>query len=320
MIKVATIQFQHKPGDKRYNLERIESFCIEAAEQGVQLIAFPEMCISGYWHVRNLNAGQIEALAEPVPDGPSSARLKEMSVRHGMTIGAGLVEAGEDGAFYNTYAVYMPDGRVEKHRKLHCFISEHMASGNTFTVFDTPMGVRIGVLICYDNNIVENARIMGLKGVDVLLAPHQTGGTNSRSPYGMKRIDTALWDQRDSNPERIEAEFRGPKGREWLMRWLPSRAHDNGMFILFSNGVGTDDDEVRTGNAMIIDCYGRIINETGKPADAMVVGELDLELLPLCTGRRWMRARRTDLYSEIAASQENVVDAREARFSTMPTG
>jgi len=319
MIKAATTQFQHKPGDKQYNLERIESFCKEGAEEGVQLIAFPEMCISGYWHVRNLSAKQVGELAESVPDGPSCVRLKELSARYNLIIGAGLIEVGEDGAFYNTYAVCMPDGRIEKHRKLHCFISEHMASGDSFTVFDTPLGVRIGVLICYDNNIVENARMMGLKGVDVLMAPHQTGGTNSRSPFGMKRIDIALWDQRHTHPEQIEAEFNGPKGRGWLMRWLPSRAHDNGMFILFSNGVGIDDDEVRTGNAMIIDCYGRIINETSKAADALVVGELDLDLLPLSTGRRWMRARRTDLYGDLTAKKGTEVGAREARFSTAPT-
>jgi predicted amidohydrolase len=43
------------------------------------------------------------------------------------------------------------------------------------------------------------------------------------------------------------------------MRWLPSRAHDNGMFLIFSNGIGPDDDEIRTGNAMILDPYGEII-------------------------------------------------------------
>ena len=42
------------------------------------------------------------------------------------------------------------------------------------------------------------------------------------------------------------------------MRWLPARAHDNGIFLVFSNGVGVDDDEVRTGNAMVIDPYGRV--------------------------------------------------------------
>ena len=61
------------------------------------------------------------------------------------------------------------------------------------------------------------------------------------------------------------------------MRWLPARAHDNGLFVLFSNGVGRDDDEVRTGNAMILDPYGRIVAETPVPAEAVVVADLDLD-------------------------------------------
>ena len=78
------------------------------------------------------------------------------------------------------------------------------------------------------------------------------------------------------------------------MRWLPSRAHDNGLFLIFSNGVGVDDDEIRTGNAMILDPYGRILAETCAADDAMVVADLDPALLDGCTGRKWMRARRPD--------------------------
>ena len=99
----------------------------------------------------------------------------------------------------------------------------------------------------------------------------------------MGLIDPELWHNRMQNPAAIEAEFQGPKGRGWLMRWLPSRAHDNGLFLIFSNGVGLDDDEVRTGNGMIIDCYGRILNETWKAEDAMVVAELDMSLQDACT-------------------------------------
>src|SRR5262249_14325033 len=158
-----------------------------------------------------------------------------------------------------------------------------------YTVFDTPDGVRVGVLICWDNNLVENARATALLGADVLIAPHQTGGCDSRSPQAMGLIDPVLWERRETDPAAIEAEVRGPKGGGWLLRWLPSRAHDNGMFILFSNGVGEDDGEVRTGNAMIIDPYGRILAETWKAQDALVIADLDLGLLPLSTGRRWIR-------------------------------
>ncbi len=130
----------------------------------------------------------------------------------------------------------------------------------------------------------------------------------------MKRIDVKLWENRKSDPEAIEAELKGPNGRGWLMRWLPSRAHDNGMFIVFSNGVGIDDDEVRTGNAMIIDPYGRILAETGKAGDDMVAADLDTDLLERSSGRRWMKGRRPDLYRDIVAINGDEVSARDARF------
>ena len=72
MIRAAAVQFNHRAGDIDYNLGRIEHFCGLAADEGVQLIAFPEICISGYWHVRKLSRAEIEALAEPVPGGPST--------------------------------------------------------------------------------------------------------------------------------------------------------------------------------------------------------------------------------------------------------
>ena len=100
---------------------------------------------------------ELVALAEPVFDGPSSQHLSTLSLLTGMTIGAGLVEIDADGTLYNTYVVAMPNGQFQRHRKLHCFISEHMTSGDDFTVFDTPHGWRVGVLICYDNNVTENA-------------------------------------------------------------------------------------------------------------------------------------------------------------------
>lgn len=319
MIKAAAVQFQHRPGDKVYNLERIRYFCERAAAEKVDLIAFPEMCVTGYWHLRNLSKADLEELAENVPDGASSRALQELAKRYGMIVGAGLIERGGDNRLYNTYVVSLPDGRCAKHRKLHVFISEHMSSGDAFTVIDTHLGFKLGVLVCWDNNLVENARITALKGADVLLAPHQTGGTASRSPFAMGRIDPALWHSRAVNPGAIEAEFRGDKGRGWLLRWLPARAHDNGMFIVFSNGVGLDDDEVRTGNAMIIDPYGRILSETWRADDAMVTAALDLSLLPMSTGRRWLRGRRPELYRELGEATGKELDPRVARFSEEPT-
>ena len=313
-IRVAAVQFEHAPGDKPANMHKIERFVAQAAVQGAAIVAFPECCLTGYWHLRHLSRAGLEALAEPVFDGPSSQRLIALAREYHITIGAGLVEVDAEGALYNTYVVAMPDGVGQRHRKLHCFVSEHMASGSAYTVFDTPHGCRAGVLTCYDNNIGENVRITALMGTEVLLAPHQTGGCRSPDPNIMGLIDRQLWDSRYADPQAIEAEFRGPKGRAWLMRWLPARAHDNGMFLIFSNGVGVDDDEVRTGNAMILDPYGRILAETWKAGDDMVVADLDASLLENSTGRRWIQTRRPELYGPLTVPTGMEQDTRAVRF------
>jgi predicted amidohydrolase len=100
------------------------------------------------------------------------------------------------------------------------------------------------------------------------------------------------------------------------MRWLPARAHDNGIFVLFANGIGPDDDEIRTGNAMILDPYGRVVAETPAPEEAVVTADLDLDLLPLATGRRWLLGRRPELYDVLTRRSGLERDPRTARHST----
>ena len=167
-----------------------------AARASVEIIAFPEMCLTGYWHVRKLSRDAVEALAEPVPDGPCTQELLRLSRDHGMTIGAGLIERGDDGRLYNSLRrrdARRPVGGPSQAARLR---AEFIVAGDRYTVFDTPHGCRVGVLICYDNNIVENARATALLGAEILLAPHQTGGCNSVSPRGMKPVDPAIWARR----------------------------------------------------------------------------------------------------------------------------
>lgn len=317
-MKVSSVQFQHRANDKAYNLKRIAYFVAEAVEAGSKLVAFPEMCICGYWHVPKLDGAELRALAEPL-SGPSISRVAELAQRHGIAIGVGFLELANDDALYNSYAVCMPDGLIHRHRKLHAWEHELISSGDSYTVFDTPWGFRAGILICWDNNLVENARVTALMGAEMLLAPHQAGGGKSVSPHGMKRIPVEKWIRRNEDPAAIEAEIRGPNGREWFMRWLPSRAHDNGMFLVFSNGVGQDEDEVRTGNAMILDPYGRILVETWRADDDMVTAEIDLELLDKCTGQRWLRGRRPELYGRLTEPNPAGLSPMAARYSEAST-
>lgn len=313
-LRAAAVQMESQAGDKEANFAKIEAYVAQAARQGVKLIVFPECCLTGYWFIRHLTRPQLENLAEPIPDGTSSRRLLALAKLYDVTIGAGLVEAAGTGFFHNSYVVALPNGDLHCHRKLQSFEHDLIKSGDRYTVFDTPYGWRLGVLICYDNNVNENGRMTALLGADVVLAPHQTGGCRTRNPYLMGLIDRQLWDNRHSRPEAIEREFRGDKGRGWLMRWLPSRAHDNGLFLIFSNGVGVDDDEIRTGNAMIIDPYGRILTETWRAGDDMVVFDLDPGLLEQATGRAWIAARRPELYGLLAERTGLERDTRKLKF------
>src|SRR6266581_3230498 len=102
--------------------------------------------------------------------------------------------------------------------------------------------------------------------------------------------------------------------RGWLMRWLPSRAHDNGMFLLFSNGIGPDDDEIRTGNAMVLDPYGDVIAESRALGDDIVVADLDASVLPTSSGRRWLRARRPELYESLTRPTGQEQETWRVRF------
>jgi predicted amidohydrolase len=313
-VRVASVQMESADGDKRSNLEKAERFAREAALRGAAMVLLPECCLTGYWFLRKLTESQVAELAEPVPEGPSCRRLLDLAARHGLSIGAGLVEAAPGPVFHNTYVVAMPDGTLVRHRKLHAFEHPAIRPGAEHTVFDTPHGFRAGLLICYDVNIVENVRIAALRGAEVLLAPHQTGGCRTRNPHLMGLIERRVWDARHEDPDAIERELRGEKGRGWLLRWLPSRAHDNGVFLVFSNGIGVDDDEIRTGNAMILDPYGRILAESAKAGDDLVVADLDAGLLEQATGRLWIQARRPELYGELAVATGRERDARQLKF------
>ena len=80
-----------------------------------------------------------------------------------------------------------------------------------------------------------------------------------------------------------------PKGREWLMKWLPSRAHDNGIYAVFSNPVGMDDDQLKNGCSMIIDPFGEIIAECRELGDCFVTATVTPEKLRNLadTGIQW---------------------------------
>lgn len=173
--EVAALQLESVAGDKDANFRKLARFAEEAKGRGVEILVAPECGLTGYWFLRHLTVPQLAALAERVPDGPMCTQLLALAAKHRMTIGAGLLEAAGGDVFHNTYVVAMPDGRLVRHRKLHAFEHPAIRAGAEHTVFDTPHGCRVGLLICYDVNILENVRIAALRGAEVLLAPSAAG-------------------------------------------------------------------------------------------------------------------------------------------------
>lgn len=295
-IRIAAVQFEYRDADKDYNLGRIVELACEAADRGAEVVSFHECCVSGYSFVQRLDRAQLLELAEPVPDGPSVRALQEVSAASGIPILAGLFERDGDEIF-NTYVCVTKEGVVARHRKLHAFVSPHLSSGNAFTVFELE-GVRCGILICYDNNICENVRATALLGAEVVFMPHVTGCLPSVMP-GRGVVDPQLWHNREADPVRLRQEFNGPKGREWLMRFLPARAWENGIYAVFSNPIGMDAGEVRNGNAMVLDPFGEVIAECHELGDDMCVALCTDEKLKQSSGRRYLRARRPELYGRL---------------------
>ena len=159
-------------------------------------------------------------------------------------------------------------------------------------------GWTCGILICYDNNIVENVRATKLLGADIIFMPHVTMCTPSSRP-GAGFVDPALWLNRFNDPTSLRIEFNGLKGREWLMKWLPARAFDNAVYAIFSNPIGMDDDQLKNGCSMILDPYGDIIAECTRLDNDIAVATLTPEKLTRAGGYRYLNARRPDLYKDI---------------------
>lgn len=305
-IRVATAQFENRDNDKSFNLERIDHLTRIAVEQGAEIVSFHECCIPAYSWVQPLSRSELQQVAEPVPDGPSTLRLIQLARKYSTVLMAGLFEIDANGDVYNCYVTVSPDGFISKFRKLHPFVNPHLSPGDSYCVIDL-LDCRIGFLICYDNNLPENVRITAMLGAEVIFMPHVTCGLPSVMP-GRGTIDRQLWENRQHDPVRLRQEFRGPKGREWLLRWLPARAWENGVYAVFSNPIGWDFDTVKPGLAMILDPFGEILAESHVLGDDIVVATLTPDKLDLASGRRYRRARRPELYDKLVEPQESVTE------------
>ena len=296
-IRISTAQFENKSGDKRYNLSVIEELTRRASVEGSDAIAFHECSVTGYTFARKLSREQLLDVCELIPDGPSVKELTRIAAKYNITVLAGLFEKDERDNIYKAYVAVNNDGLIANHRKLHPFINPNILPGDHYTVCEIK-GWKCGILICYDNNIIENVRATVMLGADIIFMPHVTMCTPSTRP-GAGFVDPKLWYNREADPTTLRQEFDGLKGRAWLMKWLPARAYDNAIYVIFSNPIGMDDDQLKNGCAMILDPFGDIVAECRKMDNDLVTALCTEEKLKDAGGFRYRKARRPDLYAAI---------------------
>lgn len=277
MPRIALAQFG-SCRDAARNVEKAARLAFVAAESGANIICFPELCNTVYpaWE----DNPEHFQLAEPI-DGKAVTRMREVARETGTVIIYPLFERTAEGEYFNTAAVLGAKGELlGKYRKSSVPTSRLFPDGSEvfyfkpgdtpYPVFDTPFGVRIGVIICYDRNLPEPARCIGLNGADVMFVPVATIA-----------VVRSRW--------------------EVLLR---AHAIMNIFYVAAVNKVGSEDGGAPgahyMGNSLIINPEGEIIARGSEQEEKIVLSDLDLELLRAQRARwRYYEDRRPELYGVI---------------------
>ncbi|MBI4218954.1 MAG: nitrilase [Chloroflexi bacterium] len=268
-VRIAVVQMTSRVGDFEGNLARVQKFLKQASAGGVDIVCFPELCISGY------NTGDARN-PEPQPlAGPWSDRLVRLAREANLVFLAGLLERGENGIVYNTQVVAGPNGILGHYRKTHVPTTEigTWSCGGALPVFRHHK-VTYGLEICYDSHFPEVSTALAERGAEVLFLPHASGGT----------------------------ETAADKKARWL-RYMPARAYDNTVFVAVCNQVG-DNGAGRTfvGVSFVCDPAGKIIAEA-KTGDSEEMVIADLKSSELAAARSvpesfFRHFRRPEKYAE----------------------
>jgi 5-aminopentanamidase len=234
MIRVAGIQMEPVLLNREQNLARCLEQIKTAANKGVNLVVFPEATLSGY--IFN-SLDEARPIMEPVP-GPSTERILEYCRKLNVYAVLGLLEEDQD-MFFNTAVLLGPSGLIGKYRKLHLpyiGIDRFLNHGNLpLIVYDTDLG-RIGLGICYDLDFPEHARVLTLRGAEIVILI-------TNWPEGIEFI-----------PEHT----------------VLTRARENHIFCLAVNRVGEERGIKFFGRSKFADCLGTSIAD-GKPYEEDVL-------------------------------------------------
>jgi beta-ureidopropionase len=246
----------------------------DAGKQGVQILCLQEI-FNGPYFCPGQNARWYEA-AEPVP-GPTTDAVAKIAAKYKMAVVVPVYEKEMAGVLYNTAAVYDADGSyLGKYRKNHIphtsgFWEKYFFKpGNLgYPVFETRYA-KVGVYICYDRHFPEGARALGLNGAEIVFNPSAT----------VAGLSQYLW--------KLEQ---------------PAHAVANGYFLGAINRVGTEapwNIGKFYGSSYFVDPRGNFLAQANENDDALVVAEMDLDLIEeVRSVWQFFRDRRPETYEDL---------------------
>jgi predicted amidohydrolase len=260
-MKAGYIQTAPRFGDKPFNFSQVAAL---AAGVKADLLVLPELFATGYTFV---SPEEARSMAEPAGDGPTSDFLKKLSLDTGAVIVGGFAEEHE-GLVYNS-AMLVAEGKVlDTYRKIHLFNREKLwfSAGNRPPEVFEINGARIGIMICFDWFFPETARLLAMKGTQIIAHP-----SNLVMPY--------------------------------CQRSMPTRCLENRVFAVTANRIGREsrgtDDFLFTGASQITGIIGEVLSSAPIDTTFIDVVEIDLseadskQLNPL---NNLFSDRRTEFY------------------------
>ncbi|MDA1013484.1 MAG: hypothetical protein O3A00_03400 [Planctomycetota bacterium] len=292
-IRVAAISNNSPLGQVDRILEEVDLWTRRAVEAGAELILFPELQVHSHCTPNTFD------LAESIPNGRSTDRLVEIARKYKAVLSIGMSEKEAD-IVYNAQILVGPDGYLGKQRKIHMSRDEvlYYKGGREFPVFDIGK-CKVGMIICYDNQFPEPARILALRGADILLMPHAAR---------MK-----MW---DDTPE--SAATARQYAHDYFLSCYAMRARENACFGVVTNQSGKagfvdlyppdhPNQPHHAGGALIFAPNGDTLASTQRDEirDEMIVQDLDAAVLAAerSLPNYTLRTRRPELFGELVREQ-----------------
>lgn len=285
-LKVGLVQHSNTE-DLDINLEKSSQGILQAAATNAQLIILQELHRSLYFcQTEDFSSFN---LAETIP-GHSTQVLGQLAQELGVVIVASLFEKRATGLYHNTAVVLDKDGKIAgKYRKMHIPNDPGFCEKFYFTPGDlgfepinTSVGL-LGVMVCWDQWFPEAARLMAMKGAQILIYPTAIG-----------------WDSRDSQNEQIKQK------EAWI---IAQRAHaiSNGIPVISCNRVGYEANTsgktegiLFWGNSFIAGYQGEILAHASEDKEEVVTATIDLQYSETvrCIWP-YLRDRRIDHYQDL---------------------